>query len=55
MPNEAKLGLVVGIVLTIVLAVCFKPSAESAAIKPFPTTQKAVQGQTTSLHTNPKR
>lgn len=52
MPTEAKLGLVVGIILTIVMAICFKPS-ETTAAKPAPTfstpTGAAVQGQTTGL------
>lgn len=48
MPTEAKLGLVVGIVLTIVIAVCFKPG-ETTAAKPLASSPAAVQGQTTGL------
>jgi len=48
MPTEAKLGLVVGIVLTIVMAICFKPGETSAA-KPVGASPGPIQGQTTGL------
>jgi len=51
MPTEAKLGLLLGIGLTIALAVLFRPKEQSIASQP-PATQikgpSEVQGQTTS-------
>jgi hypothetical protein len=51
MPTEAKLGLVIGIILTIVIAVCFKPGETSAAkpLATYSTPASVVQGQTTGL------
>ncbi len=52
MPNEAKFGLVLGIALTVTLAVLFKAKEPAVAVQSQPTTAvgqgSELQGQTTS-------
>lgn len=51
MPLEAKIGLLLGIALTIVLAIFLKPAESAATQAPMMTkVSNAVQGQVTSIH-----
>ena len=50
MPTEAKLGLALGVVLTITLAIVFRPTEKASIVQPVASKGVLpVEGQSTSL------
>ncbi len=49
MPNDAKIGLIIGMLLILVLGILFKSPNETSTSRPQPTANKIVQGQVTGL------